>query len=148
MVMSLGMVISVAPLTMAVMGAVAERHAGVESEINNAVSRTASLLAIAVFGILMLTTFSNNLDKRINNLPPEARTQLNEQRYKLGNAELSNNFDEETRRHAEQIVDESFIGGFRAVANGAAILAFLSAVCARLLIEGKNTKKNEESSEF
>ena len=143
-VMSLGMVTSVAPLTTAVMGAVEERRAGIASGINNAVSRTASLLAIAVFGIVMLTTFNNNLDKKINNLPPEAQTQLNEQRSKMASAELSSNFDEQTRRAAKRIVDESFVAGFRFVAYFASGFAFLSALCAWFLIEGKMPKKVAE----
>ena len=146
MVMSLGMVASVAPLTTTVMGAVEERRAGIASGINNAVSRTASLLAIAVFGILMLTTFNHNLDDKINNLPPDARTQLNKQRYKLASAELSKDFDEQTRRAAKQIVDESFVAGFHFVAYFAASLAFLSAVCAWFLIGKTNDSTASEKS--
>ena len=142
MVMSLGMVTSVAPLTTAVMGAVEDHHAGIASGINNTVSRTASLLAIAVFGIVMLTTYNNNLDKNIINLSPAAQTQLNEQRYKSGKAELPENSNEQTRRAAKQIVDESFVAGFRAVAYGSAVLAFLSTICAWILIEGKYAKEN------
>ena len=141
MVMSLGMVISVAPLTTTVMGAVEERRAGIASGINNTVSRTASLLAIAVFSIVMLTVFTNALDGKINSLPSEAQTQLKEQKYKLASAGLSENFDEQTRRAAKQIVDESFVTGFRYVSYGAAILAFLSALCAWILIEGKRQQK-------
>ncbi len=150
MVMSLGMTASVAPLTTTVMGAVEERHAGIASGINNTVSRTASLLAIAAFGIVMLMTFNYNLDRRMSdfNFPPEAQAQLNEQRIKLSSAELSGEFDEETRRAAKQIVSDSFVAGFRVVAYSAAGLAFLSALSAWFLIEGKTAKKNKYFEKF
>jgi EmrB/QacA subfamily drug resistance transporter len=141
MVMSLGMVTSVAPLTTTVMGAVEERHAGIASGINNTVSRTGALLAIAAFGIVMLTAFNKNLDARLDDLPPPAQFEIKQQRYKLANIELSAYYDDETRLTAKKIVNESFVTGFRVVAYGAAMLAFLSALSAWLLIEGKDIKK-------
>lgn len=148
MVMSLGMTASVAPLTTAVMGAVEERHAGIASGINNTVSRTASLLAIAAFGIVMLWAFNRNLDRRMSdlNLPIQAQLQLNEQRFKLAGAQISGEFGEETRRAAKQIVDDSFVAGFRIVACAAAALAFLSAISAWFLIEGKKAEKIEKET--
>ena len=47
-VFGLGLAATVAPVTATVLGAANERHAGVASGVNNAVARTAGLLAVAL----------------------------------------------------------------------------------------------------
>ena len=49
----IGMTITVAPLTSAILGAIDERQAGIGSAINNAVSRVAGLVAIAFIGLIV-----------------------------------------------------------------------------------------------
>jgi EmrB/QacA subfamily drug resistance transporter len=52
----LGMAITVAPLTSAILGAVAPDRAGIASAINNAVARIAGLVAVACTGIIVGTS--------------------------------------------------------------------------------------------
>jgi EmrB/QacA subfamily drug resistance transporter len=141
LVLGLGMAISVAPLTTTVMGAVEERHAGIASGINNAVSRCAGLLAIAVLGILMLGLFSRGLDRRLSrsDLPPAARTVMAAQRERLAALEIPAGLAEPARARARSAVDGAFLDGFRGVMLTAAGLALLASLSAAWLISPRQS---------
>lgn len=138
-VLGLGMAISVAPLTTTVMNSVKQSRAGVASGVNNAVSRTAGLLAIAVFGLIMFHVFNGCLDRRLDQMTvtPEVRQSVDEQRINLAAAEIPANTDRSTREALKQAIDECFIAGFRRVLLTGAGLALASSLTAGLLIRAR-----------
>jgi hypothetical protein len=135
-VLGLGMAVSVAPLTTTVMNSVAQNRAGVASGVNNAVARSAGLLAIAVLGIVMLHVFNGGLDRRVAGLklPAAVSQSLQAQRTKLAAAALPENQDPVTRQLIRRAIDESFVSGFRAIMAIGAALAVASAGTALTLI--------------
>ena len=140
-VMGLGMTITVAPLTTAVMGAVEQRHAGIASGINNAVSRVAGLLAIAIFGIIVLSVFTSSLDSHLAtlHLSPGVQQAIEMQRVKLAAITLPTNVSSQTQAALKNAIDESFVSSFRLVALICTILALASALSAWLLVAGKKS---------
>jgi predicted MFS family arabinose efflux permease len=73
LVFGLGLSATVAPLTATALNSVAENRVGVASGINNAVSRIAGVLAIAIFGALIAGKFGTTVDANVGgNLSPRA----------------------------------------------------------------------------
>jgi EmrB/QacA subfamily drug resistance transporter len=135
-VLGFGMSITVAPLTTTVMGSVSEDQAGTASGINNAVSRTAGLLAIAVLGVVMLQVFSMNLEFRLSHygLDDGFKQSILDQRVKLAGLELPSSADPVERAIVKKEVAWSFVDGFRFIMMICTVLALASAACAWPLI--------------
>jgi len=135
-VLGLGMAVSVAPLTTTVMNAVPANRVGIASGINNAISRTAALLAIATLGIVMLHVFNRSIDSRLSRLEVSAEVQhsLADQRINLAAAALPQDLEPSMRQVLKQAIDESFVNGFRRVMLVGAALALASGITSLLLI--------------
>jgi MFS family permease len=132
--LGLGMAISVAPLTTTVMSAIPESEAGVASGVNNAVSRLASLLAVAVFGLILYAGFNHALDRRLDalTLTPAARRQADAERPQLAAAV-------NTDPRIQRAIAESFTSGYRTVLWLATALAAASSLSAWLLLDSAKT---------
>jgi MFS family permease len=147
LILGLGMAVSVAPLTTTVMNAVGKDRVGIASGINNSVSRVAAVLAIAIFGIVMVGAFNRRLDLRLMafNLTAEVRQQLDQQRMKLAAMEIPAEVDMDTKAALDQAIDESFVAGYRLVMLIASGLAVAGSLCAWLIIED-NRRPGVESN--
>lgn len=135
-VLGLGMAITIAPLTTTVMNAVGTDAAGVASGVNNAVSRVAAVLAIAVFGLLMAWAFGARLDASLRQLaaPPEVVEFLAGQRARLAEAALPPGVEGAAAEALREQIRAAYVSGFRWIMLASAALALLSALSAWVAI--------------
>ena len=142
-VLGFGMTITVAPLTTTVMGAVDDDMAGVASGVNNAVSRAAALLAIAVFGVVIVLVFEPVLLERLRVAGASAQTQayMHAQVSKLAAATPPPGLAADAARQVADALAQASVAGFRWVMGLSAVLAWLSALGAWLLIERRAVAK-------
>jgi EmrB/QacA subfamily drug resistance transporter len=142
-VMGLGMSLVIAPLTTTALNSISGRHSGLASGVNNAVSRTATLLAVAVMGVFVFAAFSSALDSRLAGLDisQQAQQTMEERKVDLGAAQPPQGVDPDTAAAIEEAVDESFVAGFRLAMYIAAGFALASALASALIIQGKGQEQ-------
>jgi EmrB/QacA subfamily drug resistance transporter len=150
-VLGLGMGISVAPLTTTVMSAVESRHSGIASGVNNAVSRVAGLLAIAVMSLILVSVFQSNVQPSLArlDLSPDVRQLINEQLSKLAAIELPDSLDSATTFSVKQVVDQAFISGFQVVTLVAAAMSAAGGIIVALFLgPSPRTTQSQDSEEI
>jgi EmrB/QacA subfamily drug resistance transporter len=137
--LGIGMGLTVAPLTSAVMGSVAEQHAGIASGVNNAVSRTAGVLAVAIVGAVALILFSGGLVKRsrLIDLSPDARSALVSQADRFGAASVPDQVAAPLVPQVKTAIQLAFVDSFHTVLLICAGLAWVSALLAALIIRSQ-----------
>jgi EmrB/QacA subfamily drug resistance transporter len=132
MVLGFGMAVTVAPLTTVVMSSVDQDHAGTASGINNAVARIASVLAIAVLGVVMVKAFDLRLthDLATLGLPSDVLREIQSRVTRLAGMELPHDLDARSGAAIRAAIDHAFIFGFRLVMLVCAGLAAASSAVA------------------
>jgi MFS family permease len=139
--LGIGMGITVAPLTTSVMSSVATHFAGTASGINNAVSRTAGVLAIAVVGAVALIVFFRALQARTApiEISGEARAALSAEAARLGAAAVPAQVGAEKTGEVQTAIHLAFVDAFRVVMLICTALAWIGAALAGFIVERKFT---------
>jgi EmrB/QacA subfamily drug resistance transporter len=135
-IIGLGMAVTVAPLTTTVINAVPGHQTGVASGINNAVASVATLLAIAIFGVVTLYGFDRALAR-----DAQARALSSNVRQAIESARGTFVIDRSLlaplgadRQLAEAVVRESLAEGIGMAMLLAAALALASAAAAAFTV--------------
>jgi hypothetical protein len=128
MVFGLGLAVTVAPLTAAVLGGVDPDHAGVGSGVNNAVARVAGLVAIAAVGAAVAAHFSSTVDGSLaKQSPPAAERAVDDAKARPLAVDVSG-FPRAFRPAAERALAHASVAAARLGLAASAILAMLGGI--------------------
>ena len=124
--------IVVAPLTATVMASVPEHNSGIASGINNTMARTAGLLAIAILGALILISFKNNLENKVNeiNIPNDKKNELLNNAENLADTQPPKNLTAKQTEQINKLIKASFIRSFNFVVYISVALTWLGSLIA------------------
>ena len=140
LVLGIGMGIIVAPLTTSVMSSVSESRAGIASGINNAIARTAGLIAIAAVGIAVINTFSYDLDNNLKSisLTDKEISQLESEKINLVAMEIPESINATTASFIKGAISDSFTSAFKVAMLISVILALAGSATAYFSISGRS----------
>ena len=143
LLLGIGGTLFVAPLTTTVFDAVDAEKSGVASGVNNAVARTAGLLAIAALGIVLAAVFNSGFDKRIAGHHLSARTAriAHDDRPRLYAGTVPADVPAADRDAVQQAVREGYLAGFRAVMTASAGICVAAAAVAFVLVPGRTSRR-------
>lgn len=128
-VFAVGLALTVAPLTTAVLSALGPSRAGIASGVNSAISRFGGLVAVAILPALSLVGFTHGLEERLSFTPLDnaVRTQVLADRAEQGALSPSTELPPDERAFIRSAVRGAFADGFRWVMVVCALLLFAGA---------------------
>ncbi len=143
LVFGIGISLAVAPLTTTVMTALPNQYAGTASGVNNAVSRTAGVLAIAIMGGLAIVLFEQFFAMRVAHHPLAAaeHTQLLLNSSQMAETEIPATISQALAQEIEQDIKWAFVDMNRITMQICAALAIVSGLISWYFIEPGQLKK-------
>lgn len=138
----LGLSFVVTPLSTAVMNSAEDNLIGTASGINNAVSRAAGVLAVAIIGAYALTLFRGSVAEQVASLgfSPDLLQQLLNETQNLGNAQVPQFVVGEQRAVVETAYRDGFLRVVNFSARASALLCWISTVMVLLFFD--RTRRN------
>jgi EmrB/QacA subfamily drug resistance transporter len=134
---SLGLSITVAPLTATVLADADEHNAGIASGVNNAIARVAALVAIAAVGAVVAAQFGSSLEGELGARarPPQVAAELEEaKRQPLASVSVER-VPEPLRPRVSQAAEDASVSAFRLGMIISALLVALGGVLGLIGIE-------------
>jgi EmrB/QacA subfamily drug resistance transporter len=143
LVLGLGMSLSAAPISTTVMGAVEGRHAGLASGVNNATSRVAAVLSIAILGPITVAAFAASLEPRLAalDLAPGVTRAMLAARADLAALPIPDAVAGGLRETVDRLLKLAFVDAYRVAMLTCAASAGAAFVSALLLIREPAAKE-------
>lgn len=134
--LGIGAVFFIAPLTTVVFDSSDSALSGMASGINNAVARTAGLLAIALFGIIFTAIFANGFDRRLSeaHVATQTRQLADSEKARFAGGTVPADVPAADRPALTDAVKQGYLAGFRGVQYASAAVSFLAALVAFFLL--------------
>ena len=128
-ILAVGLALTVAPLTTAVLSALGPDRAGIASGVNSALSRFGGLVAVAILPALSLVGFSHGLEHRLSTaqVDPGVRAAIVADRAEQGALSPPADLPADERALIREAVRQSFSDAFRWVMLVCALLLFAGA---------------------
>ena len=146
LVFSLGLAMTVAPLTATVLADADEANAGIASGVNNAIARVASLVAIAGVGALVAASFGSALDDELGRagLRPEVAAAVEEAKRQPLADVVVEDAPPEVQREVAGASEDASITAFRVGIGIATLLVALGGVLGLIGIENPRRRVEAE----
>jgi hypothetical protein len=137
--LGVGAAIFVAPLTTTVFDSSDPAQSGIASAINNAISRAAGLIAIAILGIVLSAVFDRGFDARIaaRHVAPATMTLLTHERDRLAAGTVPPDIPATDRVAVGLALSNGYLAGYRAAMYTSAAISFCAAFIALVFLPRK-----------